>query len=301
MTTVLCLGATVLDTILRVDVIPAAPAKVLATDCVQIGSGMATSAACAVARLGGRAELWGRVGDDAAGRDVLADVAKAGVDIAHIRRIPDGRTPIATILVDGRGQRLVVPFYDPNLNSSPAWLPLARVASAEAVMVDPRWPAGAAVLLDTARAAGIPAVLDADVAPLDVLSGLLPRASHAIFSEPALCQWTGHADLDLGLRAAAERVPALVGVTAGERGFFWIEDERIRHQAAPAVVVVDTLAAGDVFHGAFALALGEGCNVAEAGRFATVAASLKCRTFGGRLGCPNRSEVSAFLGGANIV
>jgi sulfofructose kinase len=59
--------------------------------------------------------------------------------------------------------------------------------------------------------------------------------------------------------------------------------------------VVDTLSAGDVFHGAFALALLEGQLVAEAARFACVAAALKCTRFGGRLGCPNRQEVDSFL------
>ncbi|MDR0440933.1 MAG: PfkB family carbohydrate kinase, partial [Candidatus Accumulibacter sp.] len=61
------------------------------------------------------------------------------------------------------------------------------------------------------------------------------------------------------------------------------------------VKVVDTLAAGDVFHGAFALALVEGKNIEDAARFACAAASLKCTRFGGRLGCPTRAEVEEFL------
>jgi sulfofructose kinase len=61
------------------------------------------------------------------------------------------------------------------------------------------------------------------------------------------------------------------------------------------VQVVDTLAAGDVFHGAFALALAEGQALAQAARFACHAASLKCTRFGGRLGCPAREEVLASM------
>jgi sulfofructose kinase len=59
--------------------------------------------------------------------------------------------------------------------------------------------------------------------------------------------------------------------------------------------VVDTLAAGDIFHGAFALAVLEGRSIEDAARFACVAASLKCTHFGGRLGCPSRDEVETFL------
>jgi len=69
----------------------------------------------------------------------------------------------------------------------------------------------------------------------------------------------------------------------------------VRQLRPPAVEVVDTLAAGDVFHGAFALALAEGRGEVAALGFATVAAALKCRTFGGRLGAPERAEVEALL------
>ena len=64
---------------------------------------------------------------------------------------------------------------------------------------------------------------------------------------------------------------------------------------APRVEAVDTLAAGDVFHGAFVLALAEGRSEAEAIAFANVAAALKCTVFGGRLGAPARASVEALL------
>ena len=301
MAAVLCLGACVFDTILRVPAIPPAPAKVLASACVQIGSGMSSSAAAAVARLGGRAELWGRVGDDMAGRQFLADLAGAGVDVSQMRVVPGGRTPVSTIVIDESGQRLIVPYYDPTLDRDPSWLPVERIARFGAVATDPRWPEGAARLLDDARRAGIPALFDADTAPRAVLDDLIGRASHVVFSEPALIDLAGTGDIAAALHAVAARIDGLVGVTAGERGFFWREGAHIRHVPAPTVAAVDTLAAGDVFHGAFALALAEGRTVADAGRFANIAASLKCRSFGGRLGTPDRAEVDAFLAASNHV
>ena len=80
-------------------------------------------------------------------------------------------------------------------------------------------------------------------------------------------------------------------VTDGARGVSWIEDGALRHFPAFAVDAVDTLGAGDVFHGAYALTLIEGMSAHEAGRFACVAASLKCETFGGRIGAPDRAHV----------
>ncbi|TIP54769.1 MAG: hypothetical protein E5X68_36445, partial [Mesorhizobium sp.] len=64
---------------------------------------------------------------------------------------------------------------------------------------------------------------------------------------------------------------------------------------APKVKAVDTLAAGDVFHGAFAVGLAEAMPMEEALRFASAAAALKCLRFGGRLGAPNRAETLAMM------
>ena len=64
-----------------------------------------------------------------------------------------------------------------------------------------------------------------------------------------------------------------------------MEGEQLRHLPAFAVDVVDTLGAGDVLHGAFALALG----------FACAAAAIKCSRPGGRTGAPNADEVAEFL------
>ncbi|MCC7050098.1 MAG: sugar kinase [Alphaproteobacteria bacterium] len=292
---VLCLGAAVLDTIFRVETIPTTPTKVLPLECVQLGAGMASSAAAAVARLGGQARIWARVGDDLAGRQYLDDLAAAGVDVSQVRRVNGRRTAVSTILVDREGQRLVVPFYDPALDPDPAWLPLGEVAGFHAAMVDVRWPAGAERLLLAARAAGLIGVLDGDIAPPGIVERLAPLASHVVFSEPALTALAGTAELAQALRRAAGMTTALVGVTAGERGFFWLEGATLRHAPAPRVTAVDTLAAGDVFHGAFALALAEGMDVAAAGRFACAAASLKCTRFGGRLGAPSRDEVTALI------
>jgi sulfofructose kinase len=62
-----------------------------------------------------------------------------------------------------------------------------------------------------------------------------------------------------------------------------------------SVDAVDTLAAGDVFHGAFALALAEGHAMEEIMRFASAAAAIKCTRFGGRAGAPTRDDVAQFL------
>lgn len=111
--------------------------------------------------------------------------------------------------------------------------------------------------------------------------------------DPAVA--TGVDDPGTGLRRAQELTRGIVGVTLRRDSFLWLEDGGERRVPAPVVNAIDTLAAGDVFHGAFALCIGEGETVADAVRFANAAAAIKCTRFGGRLGAPNRAEAEALL------
>jgi sulfofructose kinase len=284
-----------LDAIYRVPAIPAVPTKVLATEFAESGGGMAANASVAVARLGGRAAYWGRLGDDALGTRILRRLAAEGVDVSGTRRIAGCVSPSAAILVAADGERLVCAFNDPRLDRDPAWLPLGQVATYSAVLADVRWPEGAAAVLDAARAAGRPAVLDGDVGPPDVLVDLAARATHAIFSAPGLEIAAGTGDPGAGLARIAAGPADIVGVTLGPDGFLWRHDGVERRVAGFAVRAVDTLAAGDVWHGAFALALGEGAEIEAAARFANGAAAIKCARFGGSYSAPTRAEVTAFL------
>jgi sulfofructose kinase len=116
-----------------------------------------------------------------------------------------------------------------------------------------------------------------------------------VFSDAGLRAYTGEQDVPQALRQVASRHSRHVGASCGEDGYFWVEDGQVLHAPAMQVKVVDTLAAGDVFHGALALAIVEGQTMARAARFACVAASLKCARFGGRMGCPTREDIEQAL------
>ncbi len=286
-------GAVCASTIYRVDEVPALPAKVLAREACRVTDGMAISAACAFLRLGGAAEVWARVGEDAQGAAMRAELAAEGLDVTWLRAVPGAASSHATIIVDGRGDRLVVPFHDATVDASPAWLPLHRLAQADFLLCDVRWPEGAEATFMEARRIGLPRMVDGDVAPPDVLRRLVPLADHAVFSDAGLLAYTGEAGVESGLRRVAAKQPGHVGASCGADGYLWLEDGALRHVPAPKVDVVDSLSAGDVFHGALALALAEGRPAEAAVTFAVAAASLKCTRFGGRLGCPTRDELAA--------
>ncbi|AZO07373.1 MULTISPECIES: sugar kinase [unclassified Mesorhizobium] len=294
----LSVGAFTLDTILRVETLPAHQGKFIASDGVQIASGMATSAACAAHRLGAEVSLWASAGDDPVGDQLIADIKAEGIDCSLIRRVPGARSALAAIMVDAHGERIIAPFYDKKAQADPEMLPLADLSGFDAVLVDVRWPGAAALALSAARSIGRPAILDADTAPVEVLEQLLPLASHIVASEPAARIVCGHAlDPESACADLGSRTDAFVAVTGGAAGTWWHDRAtgRVRHVEAPKVKAVDTLAAGDVFHGAFAVGLAEAMPMEKALRFASAAAALKCLRFGGRLGAPDRAETLAMI------
>lgn len=295
---VLCVGAAVLDTLFRVHDMPTGQGKVLPYEMLQIAEGMASSAAYTVHRMGGRASLWGAVGDDETGVRILRDLSESGIDTSGMTIAAGARSALSTILIDDEGERLIVPFYDHRLHENKRSCTPADLAPFDAVLVDVRWPDLALDVLTVARRLGKHAILDGDVAPVETLERLAPAASHIIFSEPAAQRLTGLSDVSAMVPVLHARYPqTFIAVTAGPSGCYWTEagDATVHFQSTMAVEAVDTLAAGDVFHGTFALAIAEGMESRAAIQLSSVAAALKCQIFGGRMGTPTRAQAEAAM------
>lgn len=296
---VACTGIVTLDHIFRVDSLPTEEGKYSATGHLEVGGGVAANAAATVVQLGGAASFIGCVGDDNTGDDVLREFATLGVATDSMQRIANRSTPISFVLVDRDGHRELVNYVTPDFFERANPLFARSIEDADVVLVDCRWPTGAIQALEAAHNHGIPGVVDVD-RPIDPdpsteTGRILDVATHLVFSLDALLGTTQEKDLPSALAAAARRCDAWIGVTDGERGVSWLEGDDVRHQPAFQVRVVDTLGAGDVFHGAFALALAEGATEQQAVRFASAAAAAKCTRAGGRAGIPDRATVDALL------
>lgn len=294
---ILCVGALTMDTILRLDELPHAAGKYLPREAVEIAAGMASSAAAAIARLGGDVALWASAGADPIGDRAIAELEAEGIDCSYIRRLEGVRTAFSSILVDANGERIIVPFYDPALASPSDQIPPIAAGAYAAVMTDVRWPWAAETALRAARDAGIPAILDADTAPVELLEKLLPLATHIVASEPAAISVTGTTDLRECVNILASRYDVFTSVTAGPDGCYWTQGagKQVFHVPGFKVKAVDTLAAGDVFHGAFAHGLVDGKGITDMIRFANAAAAIKCARFGGRAGSPDYKQVLSFI------
>ena len=291
---VLCAGIATLDQIFQVEPMPSRAVKYRARNLTVTGGGTAANAAVAIARLGGEVVFYGALGDDHVGDEIVAGLEREGVDCSAVRRLAGARSPLSAIFVDAAGERMLVSYADPALPGSADWLPERLPAGVDAVLGDTRWQQGSAHFFRLARTAGVPAILDGDRAPHEV-PDLIRLATHVAFSAQATKDLTGLDDPGAALKRLGSGADTWLAATNGAEGAFIAEAGSIAHVPAFPVEVVDTLGAGDTWHGAFALALAEGRSAREAVTFASAAAAIKCTRFGGRDGAPRRAEVDAFL------
>jgi sulfofructose kinase len=290
---VACVGIAVLDIVFQVPAIPAQPGKYRATQRTTVGGGVAANAAAAVRSLGGHPSFYGVLGDDAVGDEVEAGLEGWGID-THVRRVTGEDSPLSAVLVDDHGERMIVNHAGRALYRGAAPPTPDELDGADVVLADMRWADGAIAALQWARASGRPAIVDCDHDPADA-PGVLEAATHVVFALPTLRRWTERDEPLAALSAAAARTGAWVAATAGGEGVYWLENGEMQHGPADEVEAVDTLGAGDVFHGAFALAVAESRPLHDALRWASAAAALKCTRFGGRAGIPKRDEVDRFV------
>lgn len=292
MAQVLVCGSAAVDMVFEVDAFPERAEKYAAQEARIVGGGCAANAAVAIRRLGGQARLVARFGQDMIGDMTLAELEREGVDLSLVDRRAGGRSAYSSILIDASGERQIVAFRGRELAQT---VDRATLGRPDAVLADTRWPEAAEVVLAHAREIGRPGVLDAE-AP--VPARLVELASHVAFSVQGLREFSGIGGLEEGLRLAAGGTDAWLAVTDGARGVLMADGRGgFARVPAPEVAVVDTLGAGDIWHGAFALRLSEGAAEAEAVAFANAAAALKCTRAGGRSGTPSREETERFMQG----
>ncbi len=295
---ILCAGIIVLDEVFRVKEFPQPDGKVQATDFFIVNGGCAANAAVAIARLGGRVSLAGPMGgpagEDANGDRVLAALARENIDYTFCRRIPGLSTALSAIFLNAHGDRTIVTYRDERIATAVPPDPDAAVATADAILADNRYPDFVRPICEAAHRRNIPVVLDGD-RPTVEDDPLFRIASHVIFSSECLRATTGVADLATGLQRIARQTKSFLAVSNGPHDIVFMEGGVIRQLPVFEIEAIDTLGAGDTFHGGFVLAIAEGRSVIEAMRFGSAVAAIKCTRLGGPTGCPTRPEVEALL------
>jgi sulfofructose kinase len=295
---ILCAGIIVLDEVFRVEEFPQPDGKVQAKGYFVVNGGCAANAAVAIARLGGRAALSGPLGgpegEDGNGDRVLKALERENVDCTFCQRIDGMATALSAIFMNTRGDRTIVTYRDERVATTEPKDPDAIVADADAVLADNRYPDFVLPICEAARRRKLPVLIDGD-RPTVEDDPLFRLATHVIFSSECLRATTGVTDLGEGLKRIAKKTGAFLAVSNGPDDIIYLDGGALRGVPVFKISAVDTLGAGDAFHGGFLLALAEGQSVTDAMRFGAAVAGIKCTRIGGSAGAPSRAEVEALL------
>lgn len=294
MNKVACVGIAVQDRIYNVMQLPAEGGKYIAHHYHEVGGGPAATAAVAVTRLGLPCDFIGRLGGDDVGQSLLRELREESVGTDFVKIFTDGRSTQSAVLVDSQGERIIINHPSPDLAAGSSWMERIDFSQYAVILADVRWHEGAVMAFEQATKLRIPTVLDADLTNQDITE-LVAMADHAVFSQPGLKKFSGSDNYLDGLHKAATVCRGRVYVTLGSAGCHWLEDGQLQHCPAFSVDTVDTTGAGDVFHGAFAVAVARNLGTRETVEFASAVAALKCTRPGGRAGIPAMSQVETFL------
>lgn len=260
--------------------------------CTQ-GGGLVATALVACARLGADCLFWSLLGDDPMAGTILDELAAEHVSTTRVLRQSGGASPFSFIHVEeGSGERTI--FHRPGEHLSwPENADLSEIPSCAVLLVDHCYPDLALTAARVARAHGVPVV--ADLLPGDAERELLQQVDVLIaprhFARAMGCENDPAPALD----AIHAWGPSVAVITLGEEG--WVCSGAFGKARGPAfpVNVVDTVGAGDVFHGAFAFGVAHAWNTPRCCEFASAVAAIKCTRPGGRTGIPDRKSTAAFL------
>ncbi|MBE9375233.1 kinase [Saccharopolyspora sp. HNM0983] len=236
-------GLTTLDVVQHVDRFPGRDEKVTAAAQFLSAGGPAANAAVTFSALGGSAVLVTALGSGPAADVARADLRAHGVRVVEVP-VDGGDAPVSAVLVDrGTGERSVAG------TDATALAPAAPIGigsfGADVVLLDGHYPEVAAAVLDAERA---PVVLDAGRWK-EPMRPLLTRAQTVIAS--AGFRTPGAADAVATSRALRGMGVPTVVTTHGPDPVHWIDGAESGSVAPPRVAAVDTLGAGDAFHGAY--------------------------------------------------
>lgn len=277
-------GINATDTIIRLPHFPAHDSKVEMISAEVKAGGQVASAMVACRRWGLNARYVGKIGDDAAGKFQVEEMAREGVEAIWIRA-RGCASQSAYILVDEKsGERTVLWKRDVKIAIQPRDLRREWISGAKVLLVDGHDTAAATRAARWAQAERIQVVGDFDNRYSGV-EALLECVDFAITSKDFPERLTGEGDLLKSLPKIFIKFKFhLIAATLGRHGVLAWDGARFILCPGFRVKTVDTTGAGDIFHGAFVYGLVRGMAIQEILEFSCAAAALNCTAVGARGG-----------------
>ncbi len=269
---------------------------------ITVPGGKGNNQAVAAARLGASVVFIGRVGSDSFGPEVLRIVSEQNVDVSQVRLDENHKTGLAVISVDEEAENSIIIVSGANLALDESDVAKTRQAleGAKVLMVqletnlDPvleviriAQEMGVTVIFDPAPASLLPEIafqhmdfITPNEVETETLVGFRPKNT---------------SDAEKAARLFREKGVRTAIIKLGAQGAYFQGPEGSGFQMPFKVAAIDTVAAGDAFNGALAVALSEGRPVSEAVRWGAAAGALATTRKGAMPAMPYREELLQLL------
>lgn len=289
-------GSINMDMTVKAERIPLKGETLKGEDLKYIPGGKGANQAVAMAKLGAEVEMFGCVGDDAAGTALVKNLQEMKVETKCIKTIPGVPTGLAMITVgDNDNTITVVAGTNDHVDISYVNEVKDSLLECEIVLLQHEIPQETIeYVVEICAKNGVKVVLNPGPARpvkqeiLEKVTYLTPNEHEAVILFGA----------ELTFEEMMKKYPEKLVITQGSRGVSTcLKSGEVILVPARKVDVVDTTGAGDTLNGAFTVAVTEGKDIADALAFANTAAGLSTEKFGAQGGMPTYAEVKKAMEG----
>ncbi|OHD77737.1 MAG: hypothetical protein A3J97_09890 [Spirochaetes bacterium RIFOXYC1_FULL_54_7] len=282
--------------------------KLLARETRWLGGGSTANTLVQLARLGGQAGWLGKLGTDSIGKAIEDSLSTEGIALSALIHDPDALSPFNLAAYAGAGRRRIGGFLIPNCLGDIGFQDLDHFIT----FISPKdWlliEVGEIPLpvctrfAEMAARASARVVVDVDLDPV-AQCGSTPDEVSELFSHCELLMPNHQSMLSLypGIDGSGlldvlhERYGTAVIVSAGAEGSRAIDTTgKHFHVPAIAVDVVDTVGAGDAFHGGVLFGLSQGRGFEQSIKLGAICGAHNCKSFGAREGMMKKEELYRF-------
>ncbi len=275
----LFVGLTTLDFIYGTDHYPQANQKVVAQDYLTAAGGPATNAAVSFSYFGNQGRLLTVLGQHPLTQLIRADLEDYPVKIVDLIPEKSDIPPVSSIIVTAAtGERSVISINALKSQGRKSKIPKDILKKIDIILIDGHQIEVSLAIAKLAKSNQIPVVIDGGSWKPD-LEKVLPLVDYAICSAnfyPPQCR-NSRDVFDFLQKMGISHI----AITQGEQPIQYLYQGDIATIPIPSIKAIDTLGAGDIFHGAF-------CNYILQETFPTALcqaaqiASKSCQFFGTR-------------------
>ncbi len=275
----LFIGMVTLDLVYLSSKLPGNNQKVVASDYTVAAGGPATNAAVTFSYLGNQATILGVVGTHPITHLIRGDLESQGVAIADLDPTTPQPPPVSSIIVtQATGDRAVISLNATKMQISTNQLPAALDLVVDLVLIDGHQMEAGCAIAQLAKDNHIPVVIDGG-SWKPGFEKVLPLVDYAICSANFYPPGCSTSEQVIAYLAAAG-IPH-IAITQGEKPIQYLSRGVSGELPVSQINAVDTMGAGDVFHGAFCHYILEQ-NFTDSLAAATKIASHSCQFFGSR-------------------